>query len=258
MGNYTLTGILYDKNSNNISMASTESSLKTGNQTMLLNFNGDDVYNNMVDGPYILKYIVLQNNNGTQADYLENVYNTTAYNYTDFASKPLVSLTGNYSDNGLDTNNDILYDCLIIGVGVQVASNGNVIISARLMTGNGNEIQWASNTSYLYENQTNTMLLRFNGTLIHDSLINGPYQLKDLYMYHTGDLEKSVYVANAYNTSAYSYTAFFGLPECKKGDENCDGIVSDFELLDCISEWANGLFADFDLLEAINNWSKVG
>jgi len=93
---------------------------------------------------------------------------------------------------------------------VQVANSGNVIVSARLTNGNGNEIQSVSNTSYLYNNQTNTMLLRFNGTLIHDSLMNGPYLLKDLYIYHTGDPEKSIYLGNPYNTTAYSYTEFTG------------------------------------------------
>lgn len=38
------------------------------------------------------------------------------------------------------------------------------------------------------------------------------------------------------------------------GDTNCDGRVSDFELLDYINQWSNGKIGDFDLLEAINNW----
>jgi len=44
--------------------------------------------------------------------------------------------------------------------------------------------------------------------------------------------------------------------ECElKGDSNCDGTVSDFELLDYIDRWAQGLVEDFDLLEAIDNWA---
>lgn len=41
-----------------------------------------------------------------------------------------------------------------------------------------------------------------------------------------------------------------------KGDEDCDGVVSDFELLDYINKWAQGLVGDFDLLEVIDNWAK--
>lgn len=42
-----------------------------------------------------------------------------------------------------------------------------------------------------------------------------------------------------------------------KGDsQGCDGIVSDFELLDYINKWIQSLVNDFDLLEAIDNWAK--
>jgi len=256
-GNYTLSGILYDSNGMNISMVSTESSLSQGNYTMLLNFESDDIYDNAVDGPYTLKYLVLHNNNGTQADYIEEAHTTAAYNYTDFASQSLVSLTGNYSDQGLDTNNNSLYDYLTIDVGVEVASDGNVILSGRLMDSSENEIQWANNASYLYANQSNVMTLRFNGTLINGNQVDGPYYLKDLYIYHTGDPDKSIYVSDAYATSAYSYTDFEASEECDvKGDADCDGSVSDFELLSYINDWSIGLVDDFDLLAAINNWAS--
>ena len=257
-GNYTFSGILYDSNGADIDSASAESALSGGSQTMLLNFDGDDVYNNAVDGPYTLKYLVLHNNNGTQADYIEVAHTTVAYNYTDFASESLISLDGNYSDQGLDTNNNSLYDYLIIGVGVQISSDGNVIISARLMDGSENEIQWASNTSYLYANQSNTMELEFNGTKIGNNGEDGPYYLKDLYIYHTGDPEKSIYVVDAYTTSAYAYTEFEATEGCDvKGDSNCDGAVSDFELLSYINDWTLDLVGDFDLLAAINTWATL-
>jgi len=43
--------------------------------------------------------------------------------------------------------------------------------------------------------------------------------------------------------------------ECPKGDEDCDGTVSDFELLDYVDQWVQGLVNDFDLLAAIDNWA---
>jgi len=43
--------------------------------------------------------------------------------------------------------------------------------------------------------------------------------------------------------------------DCLQGDEDCDGTVSDFELLDYVDQWVNGLVGDFDLLEAIDNWA---
>jgi len=41
-----------------------------------------------------------------------------------------------------------------------------------------------------------------------------------------------------------------------KGDADCDGTVSDFELLAYINDWSIGLVLDFDLLAAINNWAN--
>jgi len=44
--------------------------------------------------------------------------------------------------------------------------------------------------------------------------------------------------------------------ECPTGDADCDGAVSDFELLDYVDQWVQGSVSDFDLLEAIDNWAS--
>ena len=56
------------------------------------------------------------------------------------------------------------------------------------------------------------------------------------------------------STTTTSTTTTVG--DCLKGDSDCNGTVSDFELLAYIDQWNNGLVGDFDLLEAINNWSN--
>lgn len=43
-----------------------------------------------------------------------------------------------------------------------------------------------------------------------------------------------------------------------KGDKlPCDGLVSDFELLDYISQWVQNKVTDFNLLDAIKNWATI-
>jgi len=42
-----------------------------------------------------------------------------------------------------------------------------------------------------------------------------------------------------------------------KGDSDCDGSVSDFELLSYIDQWVQGSVGDFDVLEAIGNWAEA-
>jgi len=45
------------------------------------------------------------------------------------------------------------------------------------------------------------------------------------------------------------------IPEgCLNGNGNCDGTVSDSELLDCIGQWVGGDVTGVGLLEAIGNW----
>jgi len=66
------------------------------------------------------------------------------------------------------------------------------------------------------------------------------------------------YVTSAISANDEMWDFFMQHPmlECKKGDSDCDGTISDFELLDYIDKWAQGLVEDFDLLEAIDNWAK--
>jgi len=46
--------------------------------------------------------------------------------------------------------------------------------------------------------------------------------------------------------------------ECKcEGDSDCDGTVTDFELLQYVSRWAQGTIEDFELLDAIDYWSGL-
>ncbi len=57
-------------------------------------------------------------------------------------------------------------------------------------------------------------------------------------------------------TSTSSTTTTVPLVCSVKGDEDCNGVVSDFELLDYINQWVQNKVTDFDLLTAIDNWAK--
>jgi len=205
-GNYTLTGWLYDVNGTEIVGTSNFTHLNSGSQLVLLDFNGASIYKNGVDGPYDLRYLALYDENGTLMDTLNYAYTTSAYNYTDF--QYLVLLTGDYSDYGTDTDGDGLYNYLTVDVGAKVAANGNCFIYARLMDINETEIVSASNVTFLYANQTQTIQLNFNGTYIHENMVDGPYYVRDVYIYHQGDPTQSDYVYDAYTTNAYNYADF--------------------------------------------------
>ena len=50
--------------------------------------------------------------------------------------------------------------------------------------------------------------LSFTGQLILANGRNGPYELRDLLVYHTGDPGQGAFVSQAYTTASYSYLDF--------------------------------------------------
>jgi hypothetical protein len=105
---------------------------------------------------------------------------------------------------------------------VMLANPGYCIIKARLMDTNEEEIVWAENTAYLEANQPQIIQLNFDGKEIYNHSVNGPYYLRDVYIYHTGDPYQPDYVYDAYTTAPYSYTEFGKM--C--GDVNGDHTVN--------------------------------
>jgi len=203
-GNYTLEGALYDSNDSLITSTTTESYFSTGIQLVELSFDGVAIYTHGSNGSYNLKVIRLYDNVGNIVDVQYNVYNTTAYNYTDF-QRPIIKLTGVFSDYGVDIDVDGFYDYLAIEIEAIVEHSGTYEVNARLKDSNGHEIIWASNSTYLSENTPQTIQLYFDGRYIFGNGINGPYDMKDLSIYYSN---MSFYTTDAYTTPTYSYTQF--------------------------------------------------
>jgi len=113
------------------------------------------------------------------------------------------SFADSYSDYGVDTNSDGLYEYLTIDVGVDVTTGGNYTTSGWL---SGSDIACASATTYLaVGNQS--VSLDFDGMTIYEHGIDGPYNLSYLALYNeNGTLVD--YQGAAYTTSPYNYTDF--------------------------------------------------
>ncbi|RLF43172.1 MAG: hypothetical protein DRN29_10480, partial [Thermoplasmata archaeon] len=199
---YTVKGVLYNSNGSKIAEAENSTYLDIGEHTIILNFDGFTIFKHKTNGSYLVN-LKLEDKEGNLLD--EKNFTTSAYNYTDF--QHLVALTGYYSDYGRDIDNDGIYDYLTIDVGVFMAKPGHCFIKARLVDANGEEIVWAENTTWL-EAGEQIIQLHFNGSAIYEHGVNGPYYLKDVYVYHTGDPTQSDYIYEAYTTKAYSYLEF--------------------------------------------------
>jgi hypothetical protein len=228
-GNYTTHGGLHDCYGNETTIGIYNLTyLNAGNQTVTLNFDGSFIYKHGVNGSFNLTNLLLYDGNGTLIDNSYYAYTTSAYNYTDF--QPLIRLTGNYSDYGTDTDSNGLFDNLTVEVRVMLANEGYCVVTARLVDSIGEEIIWASNTSWLSANQSQTIQLNFDGISINKHGVDGPYHLRDVYAYHTGDPTQPDYIFDAYITDAYNYTDF----ESLRGDLNSDGILTPADALICL------------------------
>ncbi|GEM_PF-2687837 len=206
-GSYTLYGYLYDGNGSYIVSAKNDTNLTGGLRDIQVYFDGIEIYSHRVNGPYVLKYVNLYDQSGNQLDYETDPHTTRDYNYTSF-ERYFVEFTENYSDRGVDVNNDSMYDALVVTVGVVAENNGTYGINARLVDSNNREIKWASNTSALNASQSRTMTLIFDGKTIYGNGVNGPYYLRDVHVYNTEYSEQYNSVHDAYTTSAYNYTNF--------------------------------------------------
>ncbi len=206
-GNYTMYGLLDDINGNMIIENNNLTYLNTGYQTIILNFDGTSIYKYGVNGPYNLTNLLLYDETGTLIDIRNYAYTTSAYDYKQF-QRPPVLLTGNYIESPIDANGNGFYDDLAINVEIIVQNAGSYALNARLMDENENEIGWAATNSWLSGGKPETMQLNFDGISINKNGINGPYFLRDLYIYNMYDVSKSANAYNAYTTTPYKYFNF--------------------------------------------------
>lgn len=98
-GNYSGAAWLY-ANETVIVKISGSGYLGKGIQTIDLVFDGVSIYEKGIDGPYTLMYFTLRDENGSLVNYGWNIYNTSAYNYTEFQRGELIG----------DANNDSKVD----------------------------------------------------------------------------------------------------------------------------------------------------
>jgi hypothetical protein len=208
-GFYRLSGILKDSKGESISTRTREINLATGENSVNLDFLGKDINGHKVDGPYQVTSVTLIGPNNTVVDTHPKAYTTKAYKYTDFAGAVL-SLTGPYSDYGQDTDNNTLYNYLIVEIKLTPSIKGMIKAQGQLVDKNGKGIAWAENTKEMEAGVAQAISLSFDGKLIRANGIDGPYDLNNLYIYHTGYPDQAISLSKAYTTSTYSYQKFEG------------------------------------------------
>lgn len=208
-GNYRLMASLKDIEWATVAHQVRNLALAAGANKINLDFPGGLIRAHGVDGPYQVALVTLLSADGTIIDTQQIAHTTSAYDHTDF-SPPLISLAGLYSDRGLDTDGDGLYDHLIVDVSVVPGDTGLIVAQGRLVDSAGNEIEWAAANTPMSAGAAQVISLTFTGRLIFENGHNGPFELWDLLVYHTGDPEQAASVSNAHSTASYRYIMFEG------------------------------------------------
>jgi hypothetical protein len=210
VGIYRLLATLNDSGGESIASIEQDLNMLAGSNAVSLDFPGGAIYDHGVDGPYQVASVALLDADGTIVDYQQVAHTTQAYSYADF-SPPLISLTGNYQDYGQDIDDDGLYDYLNIDISVIPGDAGVIVAQGRLVDSTEQEIEWIENYIEMDAGTAQIITLAFTGELIFANRRNGPFELRDLLVYHTGDPGQGVFVSQAHTTAAYSYLDFEGI-----------------------------------------------
>ena len=100
--------------------------LDVGVQTVYVSLDGPTIYESWLN-PVNVSSIILYNESGDILDSLSRVSLSTFYSFADFGILP-ATLTGTITDEGVDIDDDGLYDYLRIGVEVNVTAPGTYTV----------------------------------------------------------------------------------------------------------------------------------
>ncbi|MCP4569646.1 MAG: hypothetical protein GY841_18870 [FCB group bacterium] len=189
--------------------------------TVHLSFVGTEINASNLDGPYTLSYLVATGTPGMAG--FEDVFTTEYLPYTLFEAlpPPLISYVGSFSDSPVDTSGNELFDYLAFGFYVSAADSGNIIGNGLLADMYGEEIQWSSGYVHCPMEDSCYLEIDFDGLAISEHGESGPYYLKNLIVYHTGDPGQMYSETMEIASASYAYTEF---TTC--GDANTDGALN--------------------------------
>jgi hypothetical protein len=208
-GSFTVMSWLNNEDYEEVSWTENMISISTGSNLLELNFNGEDINKNKLNGPYKIGYAVIRDTNNIYYS-AEDIYTTEFYDFSQFeeAKPDLIVSTGTYTESQIDTDSDQLIDTLVIEVGVIPRDSGNVVAIARLADMDNETILWGSTIEFLSANVEQNLQLKFDGRYIFGSQNDGPYYLKDLQIYHVGDPSQGIEISEPYMTEMYAFDEF--------------------------------------------------
>jgi len=202
---WVIQGWLYDGENTVVAYTRYSDELATGSYSIPLRFNGIDIHANGVNGPYrVMITLSASGREMFELDRIENAHTTKAYTLSQFEGSQ-VRLGNSYSDAGVDTNGDGIFEYLQVDAGLTVVNSGTYRVSAALEK-EGEAITSAFTTVFLDSGATTVPLL-FDGNTIGASGLAGPYRVKGVTIQDTGD-RVLAYSSSPWTTAPYSISQF--------------------------------------------------
>jgi hypothetical protein len=209
-GNFTVLTWLANPDGEVVTWAESEKTLNVGSSSIILSFPGLEINDSQLDGPYTVSYATVTQDSFKLIFSATDLYTTQAYSFSQFeqAPPPLVIATGKFSESTVDADFDGLIDSLVIEIEVVPRDSGNVVALGRLVDSKNETILWTSANEFLRQGLPQGLRLKFDGRYIYGGLVDGPYQLRDLQIYHIGDPSQTVEFPEAHTTQFYQAENF--------------------------------------------------
>jgi hypothetical protein len=211
LGEYLVSGVLEDELGSPLAWANGVVEGGPGSLAVSLRFRGDQIWAGQQSGPYWLRKVRLVDRRSVvlpvQVDYMQDVYQTAAYEIDSFQHSPLELL--DIRDYGVDSNGNAKFDWLVFELDIKTDLAGKFFWSADLATQSGRRLGSTAGNG-IFASGVNTISLQFPGQSIFLSHEHGPYQLINLLVWGEAGLLED---GRLLTSQAYNYGEFEPMPE---------------------------------------------
>jgi hypothetical protein len=207
-GRYAISARLVDGSGATVATAGTDVDLAVGTQHPALHFDGRAIFDSGRSGPYRLVDAVIAISDPLALESeAADLGTTEGYAFSEFEHFPVRFALDSFADEGVDSNNDDVFESLEVTFSVSVEAAGSYAVNARLLAPDGTQVTKTQSTPTLAAG-SNELELVFDGDAIAASGLDGPYEVADLSVYPLSNDDHLGYLLSAHTTGPYAAADF--------------------------------------------------
>lgn len=181
-----------------------------GLNTLNFRFDGQIINGSQLNGEYSFNTVSVYDTNGNFIEQCTPEHLSTPYLFTDFElTDPEVSYTNeSFTITTIDNNENNLYEILNINIDITSTDDGVASGYAELYDNAGNLIATGNGVTDVVKDITTPIQISFSGSRIYEKKYSGPFVIRNVYIYHTGNVFSGQNIDNFGSTSAFTYDQF--------------------------------------------------